>query len=101
MSKLEELIKELCPDGVEYDKLDSVIDYEQPTKYIVKDTNYNDSFKTPVLTAGQSFILGYTSEVDGIYVASKKIQQLFLMILPHLFTGWILALKLNLQPRKC
>ena len=69
MSKLEELIKELCPDGVEYDKLDSVIDYEQPTKYIVKDTNYNDSFKTPVLTAGQSFILGYTSEVDGIYVA--------------------------------
>ena len=72
MSKLEELIKELCPDGVEYDKLDSVIDYEQPTKYIVKDTNYNDSFKTPVLTAGQSFILGYTSEVDGIYVASKE-----------------------------
>ena len=33
MSKLEELIKELCPDGVEYDKLDSVIDYEQPVSY--------------------------------------------------------------------
>ena len=32
--------------------------------------NYNDSFKTPVLTAGQSFILGYTSEVDGIYAVS-------------------------------
>lgn len=71
MSRLDELIKELCPNGVAYDKLDSVLAYEQPAKYIVEDTNYDNSFKTPVLTAGQSFILGYTSEVNGIYIATK------------------------------
>ena len=37
MSKLEQLINELCPRGVEYDFLYTVMDYEQPTKYIVKD----------------------------------------------------------------
>ena len=51
MSRLEELIKELCPDGVELVKLSKVLDYEQPTKYIVKTTNYDNNFKTPVLTA--------------------------------------------------
>ena len=72
MSKLRELIKELCPEGVEYKTLGEVLDYEQPTKYIVKNTNYKDSYPTPVLTAGQSFILGYTNETDGIYNASKE-----------------------------
>jgi len=36
----------------------------------VTSTDYNDSFKTPVLTAGQTFILGYTDETTGIYPAS-------------------------------
>ena len=47
--------------------LNEVLYYEQPTKYIVEDTNYNDKYKTPVLTAGKSFILGYTNEATGIY----------------------------------
>lgn len=72
MSKLEKLIEELCPDGVEYVELNEVLKYEQPTKYIVKDTKYDDSYLTPVLTAGQSFILGYTNEESGIYLASKE-----------------------------
>mgnify|MGYP000549000144 FL=1 len=72
MSKLEQLINEFCPDGVEFDFLYTVMDYEQPTKYIVKDTKYNDDFKIPVLTAGQSFILGYTNETTGIFEASKE-----------------------------
>lgn len=72
MSKLEELIAELCPDGVEYRKLEECLDYEQPTKYIVKSTKYDESYSTPVLTAGQSFILGYTNETDGIYCASAE-----------------------------
>jgi type I restriction enzyme S subunit len=72
MSKLEQLINELCPDGVECVQINTVLDYEQPTKYIVDDTNYDDRFETPVLTAGQSFILGYTNENDGIYSASKE-----------------------------
>ena len=70
MSKLEELIDQLCPDGVEYVKIGEVVSYEQPTKYLVQSTDYNDSFTTPVLTAGQSFILGYTDELTGIYNAT-------------------------------
>ena len=70
MSKLDELIKELCPIGVDYIRIGDLLNYEQPTKYIVKSTKYDDSYPIPVLTAGQSFILGYTNEEDGIYNAS-------------------------------
>ena len=62
MTKLEQLIEELCPNGVEYLKIGEVVNYEQPSKYIVNSTNYNDDFDVPVLTAGQTFILGYTNE---------------------------------------
>ena len=72
MTKLEELINELCPDGVEYVPIKEITKFEQPTKYIVKSTNYRDDFNTPVLTAGQTFIRGYTNETDGIYNASKE-----------------------------
>ncbi|GEK30515.1 restriction endonuclease subunit S [Kurthia zopfii] len=53
-------------------KLGDLLKYEQPTKYIVESTNYNDSNETPVLTAGKSFILGYTNEISGIKEASAK-----------------------------
>lgn len=72
MSKLEQLIKELCSAGVEYRKIGDIADYEQPSRYIVKSTDYNDGFDVPVLTAGQTFILGYTNETTGIYKASKS-----------------------------
>ena len=72
MNKIEELIQQYCPDGVEFKELGEVVDYEQPTKYIVRTTNYDDSYDMPVLTAGQSFILGYTDELDGICRASKE-----------------------------
>ena len=72
MSRLEELIQELCPDGVEYKKIGELAEYEQPSNYIVKSTDYNDNFDTPVLTAGQTFILGYTSETSGVYAATKE-----------------------------
>lgn len=71
MSRLDELIKEYCPDGIDYVKIGDVVNYEQPTKYIVSNTDYDDSFDTPVLTAGQTFILGYTNEKENIYSASK------------------------------
>lgn len=48
-------------------KLGDILDYEQPTQYIVESVEYNNDYKTPVLTAGQSFILGYTNETQGIY----------------------------------
>ncbi|WP_354631256.1 restriction endonuclease subunit S [Levilactobacillus brevis] len=58
-------------DAWEQHKLGELLKYEQPTKYMVKSTDYDDKFETPVLTAGQSFILGYTDETDGIKEASS------------------------------
>ena len=48
-------------------KIKDFIDYEQPTDYIVESDRYSDEYETPVLTAGQSFVLGYTNEKEGIY----------------------------------
>ena len=43
-----------------------VLSYEQPQSYIVEDTEYTNE-GTPVLTANKAFVLGYTSEIEGIY----------------------------------
>lgn len=51
--------------------LGEILEYEQPNEYIVKSIDYNDSYKTPVLTAGKTFILGYTNETDGIFPKNK------------------------------
>ena len=49
-------------------QIKDVLGYEQPTKYLVADTEYsNDNSLTPVLTANKAFILGYTTETSGIY----------------------------------
>ena len=48
-------------------KLEDVLDYIQPTNYIVASTKYSDSYTIPVLTAGKSFILGYTNEKNNIF----------------------------------
>ena len=53
-------------------RLENVLEYEQPTKYIVKSENYSDDFALPVLTAGKSFVLGFTDETDGICKASES-----------------------------
>ena len=47
-------------------KLGEILDYEQPQPYLVVSTDYVDS-GIPVLTAGKSLILGYTTEQFGIY----------------------------------
>lgn len=57
---------------VEYKNLGEITRYEQPTKYLVDSTDYNDDFKIPVLTAGKTFILGYTNEIAGIYKARNN-----------------------------
>ncbi|MBQ9390842.1 MAG: restriction endonuclease subunit S [Lachnospiraceae bacterium] len=59
-------------DDWEQRKLGEVLKYEQPGPYIVSSTDYDDSYETPVLTAGQSFILGYTDETEGIKNASPE-----------------------------
>ncbi|MCE8182969.1 restriction endonuclease subunit S [Porphyromonas gingivalis] len=46
--------------------LGEVLDYEQPTNYIVRNTEYSNNVSLiPVLTANKSFILGYTYEQDA------------------------------------
>ena len=72
MGKIDELIKQFCPDGVKKVPLGDVLDYEQPSKYIVKSTEYDNSYNIPVLTAGKGFLLGYTNEQTGVYAASEE-----------------------------
>ena len=60
------------PDGSAFPdwediELGELLKYQQPSKYLVKNVDYSDEFETPVLTAGKTFILGYTSEKDGIF----------------------------------
>ena len=57
---------------IEWKMLGEILDYKQPTKYIVKSKEYNNKFKTPVLTAGKTFILGFTNEEDNIFLASPR-----------------------------
>lgn len=52
-------------------ELGDVLEYEQPTNYLVSSTEYDNSFKTPVVTAGKTFILGYTDETEGIFEKEK------------------------------
>ena len=57
---------------MKYEKLENLLDYEQPNEYIVESTKYDDDYPTPVLTAGQSFILGYTNETNNIFRAKDN-----------------------------
>ena len=58
---------EKLPQGWVVTSLETLLSYEQPTEYIVESTDYNNAYPTPVLTAGKSFVLGYTNETTGIY----------------------------------
>ena len=51
-------------------RLGEVLTYEQPYPYIVHKAEYVSN-GTPVLTPGKTFILGYTTETDGICRASS------------------------------
>lgn len=59
--------KSEIPSGWTIARFDDLLDYIQPTEFIVESTNYDDKYKTPVLTAGKSFIKGYTNETKGIF----------------------------------
>ena len=72
MSHLAFLEKLLDGVEVEWLSLGNITQYQQPTKYLVKTKNYDDAFKTPVLTAGKTFLLGYTDEKEGINKASEN-----------------------------
>ena len=54
-------------------ELGKLLDYKQPTPYLVKSTDYSDEYSTPVLTAGKTFILGYSNEDFGIFEETNKL----------------------------
>jgi type I restriction enzyme S subunit len=55
------------PQGWCVCKLEDIVEYEQPQRYIVESTEYSDAYKTPVLTAGKSFVIGHTNETAGVF----------------------------------
>ena len=54
------------PKGWKGVKLSEVLDYEQPTEYIVNSKILEEETPIPVLTANKGFIKGYTKETKGI-----------------------------------
>ncbi|GJN61983.1 restriction endonuclease subunit S [Elizabethkingia anophelis] len=68
------LFKRIIKDDYEAFTVEEILNYEQPTKYIVSNTDYSsDKSLIPVLTANKAFILGYTNEDWGIYNKGKCI----------------------------
>ena len=67
-----QLIHPFYTSSWEQRKLGDIFKYEQPQAYIVESTEYDDRFQIPVLTAGQSFVLGYTDEDFGIKNANHR-----------------------------
>ena len=61
MSRLEELIQELCPNGVEYIEVDSLCETQTP-KIKIKSNTYLKEGEYPIIDQGQAFIGGYTNE---------------------------------------
>jgi type I restriction enzyme S subunit len=62
------LFTQIDKSNVEAKRIKYILDYEQPTNYIVDSSDYqNDSTLIPVLTANKAFILGYTSENYRVY----------------------------------
>lgn len=59
MSRLRELIDELCPDGVEYSKLVSCAIVQRTPKGILR-SRYGEGSKYPIIDQGQGLIAGYT-----------------------------------------
>ena len=47
-------------------KIQDMLSYERPDRYIVENSDYSNYGDTPVLTANKSFVLGYTDEACGI-----------------------------------
>lgn len=56
------------PEDWELVPLGDLLAYEQPTKYLVSHSRALEQGAYPVLTAGKSFVLGYTEEKEGVYI---------------------------------
>ncbi len=65
MNKIEKLIKELCPNGVEWKKLNSVVNTITPPKKL-KTNEFHNIGEYVIIDQGQDFITGYTDDEDAI-----------------------------------
>ena len=61
MRKLEELIQEFCPDGVEYKKLGDLCKTIVPPKKLEKNDYLKDG-NFPIIDQGQKYIIAYTND---------------------------------------
>ena len=61
MSKLDELIQEYCPDGVEYKEIQEISKILSP-RAKVKARDYMKEGKYPIIDQGQKYIGGYTDK---------------------------------------
>ncbi len=57
----------IIPEDWGVKRLEELLTYEQPTKYLVSSSAYSDVHAVPVLTAGKTFILGYTDEEERVF----------------------------------
>ena len=48
-------------------RIGDMLSYEQPGRYLVQTSTQLDAGRVPVLTAGKTFVLGYTNETHGVY----------------------------------
>ena len=71
MSKIEQLIQQLCPQGVEYKRLGEVCTTLIP-KIKIKAHDYLESGQYPIIDQGQEFIGGYTNE-EGVFPKGKYV----------------------------
>ncbi|WP_082694856.1 restriction endonuclease subunit S, partial [Elizabethkingia miricola] len=63
-----QLYEQILNQENEYVQVKDTLNYEQPTKYLVTNTDYSSDISLiPVLTANKAFVLGYTDEEFGIY----------------------------------
>ena len=70
----KQMFSELILDNDPNLQIKDVLEYEQPTKYLVSNTEYSDDITLiPVLTANKVFVLGYTEDTNGIYSKGKCI----------------------------
>jgi type I restriction enzyme S subunit len=65
MSKLDELIAELCPDGVEYIPLGEVLKNNNAPNSISK-KYYKDNGDIPIIDQSQVYIAGYTDDESAV-----------------------------------
>lgn len=72
MSKIDNLIKQYCPNGVEYKRIDELsVSIIAPKKLNKK--NYLKEGTYPIIDQGQQFIVAYTNDVSAIVPPSDYV----------------------------